>query len=172
MNKKCTLLFSLIILATIGVGFYFLRPTYKREQEQTGKTTPQNLVYTNTEYNFTFPVPESWKDYSIITSTWEGYTINAEGQVPAEHGPLISIRHPLYTTEKPRQDIPIMVFTLAQWDLVSKEKIVLGAAPIGPSKLGENVRYVFALPARYNYAFPEGFEEVQTILDNHPLRAY
>ncbi|HZD60906.1 MAG TPA: hypothetical protein VE439_10715, partial [Anaerolineae bacterium] len=89
-----------------------------------------------------------------------------------ETGPMLSIRHPLWTPEKPRQDIPIMVFTLAQWTLVQQEKISLGAAPIPPTELGRNNRYVFALPARYNFAFPPGFQEVERILAGHPLQPF
>jgi hypothetical protein len=37
--------------------------------------------------------------------------------------------------------------------------------------LGRNNRYVFALPARYNFAFPEGYEEVEKILESKPLEA-
>lgn len=39
----------------------------------------------------------------------------------------------------------------------------------GPSKLGSNSVYVFALPPRYNYAFQTGFEEVEEILKGNPL---
>jgi hypothetical protein len=48
----------------------------------------------------------------------------------------------------------------------------VGAAPVGPSILGENTSYVFALPARYNYEFLTGFEEVEEILENDSLQAY
>ena len=41
---------------------------------------------------------------------------------------------------------------------------------MGPSELGRNNRYVFALPARYNYTFPPGYKEVEKILANHPLQ--
>ena len=68
-------------------------------------------------------------------------------------GLLLSIRHPLWTKENPRQDIPIMVFTVEQWNVLQKGDFSVSAAPIGPSKLGSNYAYVFALPARYNYAF-------------------
>ncbi|MGB8451919.1 MAG: hypothetical protein WCD89_06255 [Anaerocolumna sp.] len=43
------------------------------------------------------------------------------------------------------------------------------SAPINPCELGRNSQYVFALPARYNYAFPEGFEEVEDIIQSAPL---
>ena len=79
------------------------------------------------------------------------------------------MRHPAWTADKPRQDVPIMIFTPSQWQLIEDQKMSLGAAPIGPSELGRNANYIFALPARYNYAFPEGWEEVQQIIDSHPL---
>jgi len=44
-----------------------------------------------------------------------------------------------------------MVFTLSQWDSLQKYKFHIGAAPIGPSELGRNTKYIFELPARYNF---------------------
>jgi hypothetical protein len=63
-----------------------------------------------------------------------------------------------------------MVFTLNQWNSLRQEVFHIGAAPVAPSELGRNNYYVFALPARYNYAFPPGFKEVENILANHPLQ--
>lgn len=129
------------------------------------------IIYNNTEYGFSFSLPESWKDYKIVTDKWEGLAIGgAQGESVVTTGPVISIRHPEWTAEKPRQDIPIMVFTINQWNDLQKEKFHIGAAPIGPSELGRNSEYVFALPARYNYAFPTGYEEVESILNSNPLK--
>jgi hypothetical protein len=64
-----------------------------------------------------------------------------------------------------------MVFTLEQWNSLQQEKFHIGAAPIGPSELGRNNSYVFALPARYNFSFLKGYEEVESILNTHPLQA-
>jgi len=61
-----------------------------------------------------------------------------------------------------------MVFTLAQWNSLQKDVFHIGAAPIGPSELGRNNSYVLALPARYNFAFPEGYKDVETILESNP----
>lgn len=135
--------------------------------------TAAAVVYTNPRYGFQFTLPKSWKGYSMVDSTWEGRAVAGPkaGRV-VETGPLLSIRHPLWTARKPRQDIPIMVFTLDQWNKVEREEISLGAAPIGPSELGRNNMYVFGLPARYNYAFPAGFEEVEKILAGHPLKTF
>ena len=64
------------------------------------------------------------------------------------------------------------VFTHAQWDESEKNQIIVSAAPIGPSELGRNKKFVFALPPRYNSAFPDGFQEVDEIMRRKPLRAF
>lgn len=129
------------------------------------------LVYGNTDYGFAFSLPQSWAGYTIVTDQWEGRALDGDqaGNV-VETGPELSIRHPLWTSENPRQDIPIMIFTIDQWNDVVDEKVGVSAAPIPPNELGRNSKYVFALPARYNFAFPEGFEEVEQILDDNPLQ--
>jgi hypothetical protein len=78
----------------------------------------------------------------------------------------------LWTAANKRQDIPIMVFTISQWNQVISEKISLGAAPFPPSDIGRNAPYVFAIPARYNYAFPTGYQEVDHIIQSKPLHPY
>lgn len=93
----------------------------------------------------------------------------ANGKI-VETGLMIKIRHPQGTSQNSRQDIPIMVFTQNQWDAMQQEKFHIGAAPMGPKELGRNGKYVFALPARYNYAFPAGYEEVERILEGNPLK--
>ncbi len=131
-------------------------------------------VYKNTQYGFSFSLPESWEGYSIVNEKWEGLAledeqVNPRDNATVETGPMISIRHPEWTSQNQRQDIPIMVFTLIQWESLQQEKFHIGAAPIGPRELGRNTAYVFALPARYNFAFPTGYEEVENILENNPL---
>jgi hypothetical protein len=130
--------------------------------------TAADNVYINTKYGFKFNLPISWKGFTIITDQWKGISLE-NPQKPEETGPIIYIRHPLWTSQNPRQDIPIMIFTLAQWKSLQQEKFAVGAAPMPPSELGGNSKYIFALPARYNYAFPTGFEEVEKILNNKPL---
>lgn len=137
-----------------------------QQAQQTG-----HIVYINDQYNFYFLLPESWKDYSIVTGEWEGQPLEGlEDNDAVETGPVINIRHPEWTEEDPRQDIPVMVFTLDQWDMLQQDKFHIGAAPVGPRELGRNGGFVFALPARYNYAFPTGYEEVESILEDNPLK--
>ena len=115
-------------------------------------------------------VDNRWLIDDVTLGAWEGLSLkeSEQGKV-IERGPIISFRHPLWTSANPRQDIPIMAFTLAQWNSLQKEEFHIGAAPIGPSELGHNSKYVFALPARYNYAFLPGYEEVENILKGNPL---
>lgn len=126
-----------------------------------------SITYNNARYGFTFTLPLSWHGYTLVNDTWQGWS-SKSGKV-VETGPLLSIRHPLWTATSKRQDIPILVFTLAQSGALSREEFNMGAAPIPPSELGRNAKYVFALPARYNYAFPTGYQEVEQILQSKPL---
>lgn len=165
------------IIAFIGIAGYFVLVKNSSQVANVPTQTNQTetLEYNNSQYGFSFSLPQSWKGYSVISDKWIGQSLdNQDSQELSTQteGPEIIIRHPLWTSLVPRQDIPIMIFTLAQWDLVQQEKLSLGAAPIPPSELGRNTRYVFALPARYNFAFPFGFEEVVKILEGKPLRAF
>jgi len=128
------------------------------------------VVYQNEQYGFTFTLPEDWKGYSIVTDQWEGRASDGDaGEKTVETGPQLSIRDPRWTEQDQRQDIPIMVFTLDQWNDLQEDSFFVSAAPIGPTELGRNNKYVFALPARYNFAYPDGYEEVETILTGNPL---
>ena len=157
----------------------------EQAQELEKKQQANAIIYENSAYGFSFALPAGWEGYRIVAEQWEGLSLenrpsgavvgsdkSAETVKIAESGPILNIRHPQWTAEKPRQDIPIMIFTMAQWEALQSEKFHIGAAPMGPKELGRNSKYVFALPARYNYAFPEGFEEVDAILESGALKAY
>jgi hypothetical protein len=150
-------------------------------QDQTGSPTEnspkmKSVIYTNKKYGFHFSLPESWRGYSISVSEWEGgdgKTYQSDEVMPApKKGPLITISHPLSTVSNPRQDILIMVFTKAQWKLVQEDKIILSAAPVGPYELGRSSKFVFALPPRFNGAGIEGWQEIQEIIQDHPLHTF
>lgn len=130
------------------------------------------VIIRNDQYGFTFHLPGGWRDHKIISEEWKGlsHAGSNEGEV-VETGPMISIRHPKWTLEEERQDIPIMIFTLKQWKSLEQEVFHIGAAPMEPRELDRNSKYVFALPARYNYAFPTGYEEVEEIMEENPLQA-
>jgi len=165
------IIFGSVLITLVFVAGYFWR-VEKSAAPAISEQGATSTEYRNTQYGFSITLPKSWKGYSIVTTEWNGFAVGAEGNVPFAQGPLISIRHPLWTKEVPRQDIPVMVFTLAEWNSLAKEEFHIGAAPIGPSELGRNAEYVFALPARYNFAFPIGFEEVDQIIQGKPLHAF
>ncbi|WP_411676996.1 hypothetical protein [Caproicibacter sp.] len=136
------------------------------------QTLSASVVYENTQYGFTVSLPSSWKGYTVRTEDWQGYSLvpGQEGKI-TETGPEIFIRHPKWTKETPRQDIPILIFTLDQWNEIQKDQFHIGAAAIGPSELARNSKYVFALPARYNFAFLPGYEEVDTLIRGGAVKA-
>ena len=165
-KKSIILVIAVAVISAVAVGL-ILNQRDKAGYQNTNAGTG-SIVYDNIKYGFRFSLPQSWKGYTIVKSEWDG--MDSQTGKTIDLGSIISIRHPLWTAQNPRQDIPIMIFTLAQWNALQQGKFHIGAAPIGPSELGRNSKYVFALPARYNYAFPTGYQEVETILKGKPLK--
>jgi hypothetical protein len=129
----------------------------------------ETIQYRNRKYGFRFTLPESWKGYRVSWSEWEGRVLVSDGNV--EHvlrGPLLIIRHPKWTEANPREDMPIMIFTIPQWN----EGPIVSAAPFGPGELGRNRKYVFAVPPRWDYDFSEGYEEAEKLLTASSLHTF
>jgi hypothetical protein len=126
-------------------------------------------VYVNRQYRFKLVLPPGWKGYSVVTSEWNGTSL--KDGVAATSGPQLTFRHPKWTEANPYQDIPIMIFTKAQWAHI--DDLAVSAAPFPPSKIDENAQYVFALPPRW-VGFTDALEadEVGKWMLTHPLHAY
>lgn len=174
--KEKSLLFIIGLFVVIVFIGGILMNSFQKRYDLVGINPPlknlNTIEYKNTQYGFSFTLPKSWEGYTVIMDNWEGYSLtetSAQGEVITERGPLIYIRHPAWTDAVPRQDIPVMIFTFAQWDKLTKDEFHIGAAPMGPSEIGRNTKYVFAIPARYNYAYPVGFEEVDQIIKDKSL---
>lgn len=131
-----------------------------------------SVVYENKEYGLRVALPEDWKGYQVLTQQWAAFKVSDPGAGNTVFGPEIVLRSPKWTQAKPYQDIPIMIFSPEHWQQLNQDVIHIGAAPIGPRELARNARYVFALPARYNFAFPEGYEEVEKIIDSGAVTAF
>jgi predicted carbohydrate-binding protein with CBM5 and CBM33 domain len=142
-------------------------PQGKSTSGASATPSDEAVEYRNTKYGFAFSLPQGWKGYTIVADKWEASDAQ-KGSV--ERGPVVSIRHPGWTEENPRQDIPIMVFTLAQWDSAEKSNFYVGGSAIGFHELGRNRKYAFALSSRYNEAEVPGREEVDKIVQHEPLR--
>ena len=143
-----------------------VEPAHSFDPQNAGEVT----LY-NTQYGFVFLLPKAWEGYTVVESTWEGTAVSGDqaGQI-VETGPELLIRHPQWSAETPRQDIPVMIFLRTQWEALGNGAFHIGAAPVGPMELGRNSRYVFALPARYNFEYLFGYEEVESILNGQPLK--
>jgi hypothetical protein len=137
---------------------------------------PSASLYRNDQYGFSINLPSYWgsystannHSYSILNTQWQGTDV-ASGKI-TETGPLITLRSPNWLAAVPTEDMPIMVFTPAQWQKIQQEQLAVSAAPIPPSLLGQNSKYVFALPARYNYDYKTGWQDVDQAV--HTLKAF
>lgn len=130
------------------------------------------IVYHNTQYGFCFRLPASWKGYSIVTERWGGGIVGTGDPPKMMYGPEILIRNPAWTKDDPWQDIPIMVFTRAQWRVKEKNGVILSASGAEWEPWGSNARYVFKQPDRWiGYAEVTGWREVENLITGHPFQA-
>ncbi len=104
-------------------------------------------TYQNEEYGFEINLFESWRGYKVFEESWKGTTL--DNNSTKYEGPKIVIRNPKWSESEIWQDIPILVFTKFEWQLIEDKNLNIFAAPIAPSKLGENNKYVFSLPPRW-----------------------
>jgi len=146
----------------------FSLPLAPNQNDVPAKKSAAPIIYRNTQYGFCFMLPASWKGYSIITHEWSSES-SGFGEAPS--GPLLLIRHPKWTKNDPYEDIPIMIFTHAQWRRVDDGDVSVSAAPFGPGELGRNSKYVFAIPPRYYLDDLTGWEKVVKIVNHQSLRA-
>jgi hypothetical protein len=171
-RRILTLLITCVVLSPVFVGAQQGSSGAGGEQAKenpTGESSTDALVYRNTKYGFTFSLPDGWKGYKVVAEQWEA-TDAQKGTV--EHGTIVNIRHPDWTKENPRQDIPIMIFTLAQWESVEHGDFFIGGAPIAPEELGRNRKYAFAVSRRVEESEATGAKEVNGILQRHPLHPF
>lgn len=153
-NKKLFGLLGLVLVATV----FFIISNFFFKQSAVAPTieTPvvsTTSVYKNDMYGFQMTLSKDWSGYIVSTST-------------IKFGNAVTLRHPLWTKENPRMDIPVLIYTVEQWDKWLKTNFdgYPTAAPIGPTERGRNDKYVFATAPRYNYSFATGFEQVEDIL--------
>lgn len=177
-SPQLLIVLLLALAAALAIFFLALQNRLQQNAEQTvvplashpSAVNVAGVTYQNDTYGFTFALPESWKGYTIVSGSREIRDVNS-GKVVAT-APTIRIRHPEWTTQNPREDIPIDIYTLAEWAKIQNGDYAVSAAPIPPTELGRNSKYIFALPARYNYDFLTGWEEVQKIIDSKPLSSF
>jgi hypothetical protein len=156
-----------------------IAPASARAQDENAESgppapLPTPIVYRNTQYGFCFRLPANWKGYKILTNEWSGVVPSEEapGTGKIMHGPLILIRNPSWTVLDPYQDIPIMVFTQAQWREKEEHGLIDSASGVDWGPFGSNAKYVFKEPDRWlGYADARGMREVEDLMLTHPFQA-
>jgi hypothetical protein len=157
------------LILALSISGWAQQATSTSQKHQAPGRQAGTIEYRNGEYGFRIVLPESWKGYRVLWSEWQGSVQASNGA--AEHvlrGPRLRLRHPKWTEENPREDMPIMIFTIAQWN----ESPIVSAAPFGPGELGRNGQFVFAVPPRWDYDFAEGYEEAEKILTPASLHTF
>lgn len=111
------------------------------------------VCYHNWQNGLTFYLPASWRGYSVSIMQLEDqkYSPAQDERITVSYTPMITLQNPTSCESSPYQDIPILVFTRAQWD-------DLNHADLWPSyfaggvmdELWHNQKYVFAMSSRYN----------------------
>ena len=171
MNKKILILVGAIIIA-LGAGIYFFHSSPNDVAVVGNNLINQNtnaITYKNTDYGFNFFLPIDWQGYSIIKDTWKGSALT---NTTAQSGPKIFIRNPKWTVAVHYVDLPILVFTISQWNAYLAENFSVSAAPIKAAELARNNKYVFALPPRWDFDYSLGFKEAQDIIAGNPLHPF
>lgn len=169
-NNKIIVAVLIVVIAS-GLAVYVRYSTTKNISSISEPVTPSAVVlYDNTEYGFTFSLPDTWKGYSVIKNTWEGNPLIATSI--KETGIKLIVRNPKWTPNLPYEDIPILIFTVAQWDSYVAGNFAISAAPIEAIELARNNLYVFALPPRWDFDYSEGHQEAQDIVASRPIKAY
>lgn len=185
MQKKSKIVIGLVVVVAILFIVYLFSTNnlgpiknnftdiFASTTENSVSTTTQ-VQYKNSKYGFRVSLPDTWSGYDIVNDSWSGYGITSDGKQEENKasGPTILIRHPKWTEDEPRQDIPVMIFTITQWNDMQADVFHIGAAPINPSELTRNQKYVFALPARYNFSYLTGYEEVDEIVRGDNVKAF
>ena len=168
MNQKTLIPLAIIIVALGAILYLFYSPS-KDTPMVTIDPSTTSVTYKNTDYGFDFSLPINWQGYSIVKDTWKGNML--KGTV-AQSGPKLLIRNPKWTTSAPYEDLPILVFTIPQWNAYLAEDFSISAAPIQASELARNNKYGFALPPRWDFDYSLNYKEAQDIIVSKPLHPF
>lgn len=160
-------LFILLVYAAMAL---VVAPAQDTNSQNAGTAPiPTPIVYRNKHYDFCFRLPADWKGYSVIEDEWSGWSAGEGGKT--FNLPELLIRHPSWTQNDPYQDIPIVIFTQAQWRDKEKYGLNMGATGVEPGPFGSNTKFVFEqLPRWVGYEQLRGMKEVQDLMATHPFQ--
>lgn len=139
------------VLAFVVIYAYEKYLDSKNSQQIVLIQNPETLywdIYKNDEYGFRIKFPDFWRLYSLESEFWNGQLIDGSKN-SLYKGPLLVFKNQDLADNYNFQGIPIMIFTPDVWKLIQDEKIAVSVAPIGPEMIGQNEKYIFALPPRW-----------------------
>ena len=170
MNKNIMAAVLLFTASTLGLVFYYYRDASVVVVTPIS-VTPVNpsVVYRNTQYGFDFFLPDNWQGYSVVSTTWQGTALVGTATVS---GHKLLIRNPKWTTAAPYEDLPVLIFTVTEWEAYQAGTFSISAAPFPATQLARNSQYVFALPPRWDFDYSLDFAEAQAIMASTPLKAF
>jgi len=173
MRKNKIIILSVIVFAIVLIYvaylFYFKYKNIPSIVDKPVNSLVSSIVYKNTDYGFNFSLPANWQGYSIIKDTWKGSMLT---NTPVQSGPKLLIRNPKWTAALPYEDLPILIFTIPQWNAYIAESFSISAAPLNAKELSRNNIYVFALPPRWDFDYSLDFEQAQDVIAGNPLKAF
>jgi hypothetical protein len=111
------------------------------------------VFYRDGRYGLTFFLPASWRGYSVSIQQIEDttYSTAQDEQITVGQTAMITLRHPQWQARAPHQDIPILIFTRAQWDALHHGELWPSIFAGGTmDELWHSPRFVFAMSSRYN----------------------
>jgi hypothetical protein len=155
------LLVTSAALVCVMIGCASDEPTPPRSAES-------HVVYHNAQYGLNFALAPDWKGYSVVNQNWqaEEYDPKLDRDVKVGDGPILVLRHPRWTANAPYQDIPILVFSRAQWAADIQDTGIYAGGCI--DEICHNDHYVFAIHSRYNFADGvEGLQEADQIVERN-----
>jgi hypothetical protein len=170
MNLKTLSAFlAFAVLPVFALYYYYYLPGETKTPGISNNPSPTCLVYKNSEYGFNFKLPLDWQGFTVVKESWTGNPLKKD---QLQTGPKLLIRNPKWTKEAPYEDLPVLIFTISQWDMYLAEDYAVSAAPIPATKLAQNNKYVFALPARRDFDYGIYVKKAQEIFSNNPIQTF
>lgn len=168
-NNKTIIAVIILILILGSVAYLFYSHNKNTPPVNSDTASSTSITYNNADYGFNFSLPANWQGYTVVKEVWKGTALES---TTAQSGSKLLIRNPKWTTAAPYEDLPILVFTIPQWDAYQAESFSVSAAPIKASELARNNRYVFALPPRWDFDYSLDFKEAEDIFAGNPLHPF
>lgn len=129
------------------------------------------VQYHDARYGLTFFLPANWRGYSVSVREVEDqkYSASQDKLVTVGYTPMITLRHPQWQAGAPYQDIPILIFTRAQWDALHQGELWPAIFAGGMmDELWHSQKFVFAMSSRYNLADEvSGTKEVADMVEQN-----